>query len=194
MGRLSMSRRLFSLMLLILATLPVVGPFAPRLSAQGQQKLPRADTVVKPQVYVSLEPVPRERTFEVAVVARIQEGFHINANKVLEEYLIPTSLTPELPAGLKLVEAKYPQGKQLKFEFSDTPLNVYDGTVTLRLKLEATAAAPLGRTSLPVTLRYQACNDVACLPPVKLPLTAELEIAPAGAKAVAVNQKVFLSK
>ncbi|MCI0539993.1 MAG: hypothetical protein L0Z50_32710, partial [Verrucomicrobiales bacterium] len=51
------------------------------------QRLPRADTVVKPAVYLSLEPVPRGRTFELAVVAQIQEGFHVNANKVLEDYL-----------------------------------------------------------------------------------------------------------
>ena len=40
-------------------------------------------------------------------------------------------------------------------------------------------------------LRYQACNDRACLPPVKLPVTAELQIAAAGAKAVAQHPNVF---
>lgn len=155
------------------------------------QRLPRADTVVKPAVYLSLEPVPRGRTFELAVVAQIQEGFHVNANKVLEDYLIPTTLTPELPAGVKLLETKYPDGQQLKFEFSEQPLNVYEGTFTMRLKLEAAKDAPLGALRVPITLRYQACNDVACLPPVKKPLEAEVMIAPAGAKAVPVNQKVF---
>ncbi len=155
------------------------------------QRLPRADTVVKPAVYLSLEPVPRGRTFELAVVAQIQEGFHVNANKVLEDYLIPTTLTPELPAGIKLLETKYPDGQQLKFEFSEQPLNVYEGTFTMRLKLAAAKDAPLGALKVPILLRYQACNDVACLPPVKKPLQAEVIIAPAGAKAVPVNQKVF---
>jgi len=157
-------------------------------------QLPRADSVVKPTAYLSLEPVPRGRTFELAVVAEIQKGFHVNANKVLEEYLIPTVLTPELPAGLKLIEAKYPDGKELKFEFSDKPLNVYEGTFTMRLKLEAAANAPLGALRIPMVLRYQACNDVACLPPVKKPVEVEVLIAPAGTKAVPVNQRVFASK
>ncbi len=170
-------------MLAVLAALPLVAA-----------QLPRADTVVKPTVYLSLEPVPRGRTFELAVVAEIQKGFHVNANKVLEAYLIPTVLTPELPTGLKLIEAKYPDGKELKFEFSEKPLNVYEGRFTMRLKLEAAANAPLGAVRIPMLLRYQACNDVACLPPVRKPVEVEVLIAPAGAKAVPVNQKVFASK
>ena len=47
---------------------------------------------------------------------------------------------------------------------------------------------------IPLTLRYQACNDVACLPPVKLALEADVVIAAAGAKAVPVNQKIFSGK
>jgi hypothetical protein len=158
------------------------------------QKLPRADTVVKPAAYPSLDPIPRGRVFELAVVADIQKGFHVNANKVFDDYLIPTTITPDLPPGLKLVETRYPDGQSLKFEFSETPLNVYEGRFVMRLKLEASSAAPLGTMRVPITLRYQACNDVACLPPVKLPLEAELTIAPVGAKATPVNQKIFASK
>jgi hypothetical protein len=157
-------------------------------------QLPRPDKVVKPAIYLSLEPVPRGRTFEIAVVGEIREGFHVNANKVLEDYLISTTLTAQLPPGWKVLETKYPDGKELKFEFSDKPLNVYEGTFVTRLKLAAPADAPLGATKLPLTLRYQACNDVACLPPVKLALEAEVVIAAAGAKATPVNQKLFASK
>jgi hypothetical protein len=157
-------------------------------------QLPRADQVVKPAVYLSLEPVPRGRTFEIAVVGQIQAGFHVNANKVLEDYLIPTTLTAELPAGWKLLETKYPAGKELKVEFSDKPLNVYEGTFVARIKLTAPADAPLGAVKLPLTLRYQACTDTVCLPPVRLALQAEVIIAAANAKAVPVNQKIFASK
>lgn len=161
------------------------------LSAPLLAQLPPANKVVKPAVYVSLDPVPRGRTFEVAVVGQIQAGFHVNANKVLEDYLIPTTLSAELPAGWKIVEMKYPAGKQMKFEFSDKPLNVYEGTFVTRIKLTAPADAPLGAVKLPLTLRYQACTDTVCLPPVRLALEAEVMIAAAGAKATPINQQVF---
>ena len=165
-------------------------PFAFCL-AQSESNLPRANTVVKPRAYVSIEPVPRGSAFEVAVVAEIQSGFHINANKVLEEYLIPTTVTVELPKGFQVVETVYPPGKVEKFEFSDGLLNVYQGTVTLRLKLRAAEDAALGTTGLPLVLRYQACNDRACLPPVRLNVPVELHVAEAGAKAKPANPEIF---
>lgn len=161
------------------------------LALFGQGDLPRANTVVKPKALVSMQPAPRGSSVEVAVVAEILKGFHVNSNKPKEDYLIPTTLTPEIPAGLKVVETTYPQGKTQKFEFSETPLDVYDGTVIIRMKLQVAGDAPIGPLPIPMTLRYQACNDRACLPPVKLPVTADLQIAAAGAKAVAQHPNVF---
>ena len=157
-------------------------------------RLPKASEVVKPTAYVSIAPVPRGATSEIAVVAEIMDGFHINSNRPLEEYLIPTALEPQLPAGLRVVATEFPQAKELKFEFSEKPLAVWEGTIQIRMKLRVVPDAPLGALKLPLTLRYQACNDVACLPPVKLPFVAEFEIAAAGTKATPVNQKIFSIK
>jgi hypothetical protein len=51
--------------------------------------------------------------------------------------------------------------------------------------------APLGPATIPLTLRYQACNDAACLPPVKVPVTVPVTIAAAGAKTQAVHPELF---
>ncbi|MCL4523894.1 MAG: protein-disulfide reductase DsbD N-terminal domain-containing protein, partial [Acidobacteria bacterium] len=148
------------------------------VSAQ-ETKLPPANTVVKPKACASLDKIPRGRAFDVAVVAEIMPGFHVNSNKPSEDYLIPTQLLPELPAGYKVLGTTYPPGKLLKFEFSEKKLSVYEGKFTLRMRLQAPAGAPLGATKLSLTLRYQACNESACLPPVKIPVPLEIEIAAA---------------
>jgi len=161
-------------------------------SAPAQEpKLPPAKDVVKPQVYVSLDKVPRGRAFDVAVVAEIMPGFHVNSNKPLEDYLIPTQLLPELPAGYKLLGTTYPPGKLTKFEFSEKKLSVYEGTFTLRMRIQAPTGAQLGKTTLPLTLRYQACNDFACLPPVKIPVALEIDLAAAGASARPKHPEIF---
>ncbi len=54
---------------------------------------PAAASVLQPQAYVSLQPVPRGRAFQIAVVAKISPGFHINAHVPSEDYLIPTKIT-----------------------------------------------------------------------------------------------------
>jgi len=164
--------------------------FLTSLRAQ-ETKLPPANTVVKPKAYASLAPVPRAKTFEIAVVAAIQSGFHVNSNKPSEDYLIPTELTPELLAGYKVLAATYPPGTLTKFEFSEKKLSVYEGTFTVRMKIQVPAGAPLGATKLPLTLRYQACNDSACLPPVNLPVPLEIEIAAASAPARPIHPEFF---
>ena len=161
-------------------------------SLQAQEtKLPPAKYVVKPKAYASLDKVPRGRAFDVAVVAEIMPGFHVNSNKPSEDYLIPTQLLPALPAGFKVLSTTYPPGKLTKFEFSEKKLSVYDGTFTLRMRVQAPVGAPLGKTALPLTLRYQACNDSACLPPVKIPVALEIELAAAGTSARPTHPRIF---
>lgn len=156
------------------------------------QSMPNPATIVKPETFVSLDKVPRGQTFEAAVVVNIAKGFHMNSNKPSEDYLIPTTITPNPPAGIKVVDTIYPPGQMKTFTFSPKkPLNVYTDSVTLKLKLAAESSAPLGAVSVPATLRYQACNDTACLPPVKIPVTLNLDIAAAGTKAHRVHPDVF---
>jgi thioredoxin:protein disulfide reductase len=156
-----------------------------------EPKLPAAKDVVKPKAYVSLDKVPRGGTFEVAVIADILPGFHVNSNKPSEDYLIPTQLLPELPAGFKILSTVYPTGKLTKFEFSEKKLSVYEGTFRLRMKIQAPARAPVGKTKLPLLLRYQACTNSACLPPVKIPVAVEIEVAASGAAAHSLHPEVF---
>ena len=162
------------------------------ISASAQEgAIARAASVLQPQAYVSLQPVPRGRSFEVAVVAKISPGFHINAHEPSEEYLIPTKVTAALPAGVLLVETTYPRGVMRAFRFSKTPLRVYENFFTIRMKLRADGAAPLGSQKIGLTVGYQACNQDSCLPPAKLPVTADLEIAAVDAPAHAVHTDVF---
>lgn len=152
---------------------------------------PPAASVLQPQAYVSLQPVPRGHAFEIAVVAKISPGFHINAHEPSEEYLIPTKIQAELPPGISLVETSYPRGVMRAFRFSKMPLRVYEGSFTVKMKLRTESAAPLGSKKIGLTIGYQACNQDACLPPTKIPATAELEIAEADTPARPANTSIF---
>ena len=152
---------------------------------------PPAASVLQPQAYVSLQPVPRGHAFEIAVVAKISPGFHINAHEPSEDYLIPTKVLADLPPGIALVETAYPRGVMRAFRFSKTPLRVYDGSFTVKMKLRAEAAAPLGPKKIGLTIGYQACNQDACLPPTKIPATAELEIAAVDTPTHPANSSIF---
>jgi DsbC/DsbD-like thiol-disulfide interchange protein len=160
--------------------------------AQGSAGPSPAASVVKTHAFASVDPVGRGSDFQVALVVDIASGYHMNSHKPLEAYLIPTNLTAQLPTGITLADTVYPNGRNEKFPFSpDKPLNVYTGSVTLRLKLTARSSAPLGATAIPMTLRYQACNNTACLPPVKIPVSIRVQVAAAGTKGHAVHPEIF---
>jgi thiol:disulfide interchange protein DsbD len=152
---------------------------------------PPAASVLQPQAYVSIQPVPRGHAFEIAVVAKISPGFHINAHEPSEDYLIPTKVTADLPPGVRVVETTYPRGVMRAFRFSKTPLRVYEGSFTVKMKLRAESAAPLGPKKIGLTIGYQACNQDACLPPTKIPATAELEIAEVDTPTHPANPSIF---
>lgn len=155
---------------------PVLAVLAVNATAQDNA-FPPAASVLQPQAYVSLQPVPRGRAFQIAVVAKISPGFHINAHQPSEDYLIPTKVMADLSPGVFLVETTYPRGVMRAFRFSKTPLRVYESSFTVLMKLRANGAASLGPQKIGLTVGYQACNQDACLPPTKVSVTADVEIA-----------------
>ena len=174
------------------AVLAVGAGLASAAGGPGSALPQAAANVVTPRVYVSLEPVPRGREFQIAVVAKIASEYHMNSHKPTDAYLIPTTLTATLPAGFELLDTIYPNGHLEKFVFSpDKPLDVYSGSVTVRLRVQAKDDAALGATTIPMTLRYQACNQTTCLPPVKLPVEAKFVAAVAGTTARDVHPEIF---
>jgi thiol:disulfide interchange protein DsbD len=181
----SASRLPARVVLLALAALIVSGA-----SAQDSA-YPAAASVLQPQAYISLQPVPRGRAFQIAVVAKISPGFHINAHVPSEDYLIPTKILADLSPGVFLVETTYPRGVMRAFRFSKTPLRVYEGSFTVLMKLRANGSAPLGPQKIGLTVGYQACNQDACLPPTKVALTADLEIAAVDASMHPVHADIF---
>ena len=152
--------------------------FAPRMA---HAQVPNAKDVVQSTAYTSFEPVARGKEFQVAVVLKIRDGYHINARKPTLEYLIPTDLKVEVPAGYKASDVTYPDGTLRSFAFSqDEKLNVYTGTVVLHLKVTPPADAALGAQHIPLRLRYQACSESVCLPPVRQDVDTSFTIAAVG--------------
>jgi hypothetical protein len=165
-------RRLFLVLLLAAFGL------APAIS-NGQ--VPAAKDVVASSAYTSFDPVARGHEFQIAVVLKIRDGYHINARETTLDYLIPTDLKFELPAGFKAGDITYPKGTLKTFAFSKTEkLNVYTGTVILRAKVTALPDAPLGAQHIPLKLRYQACSESVCLPPVRQDVDTAFAVAPTG--------------
>lgn len=122
----------------------------------------------------------RLRIAGVAVEAEVTvaEGWHVNAHRPAQDFLIPTVLTLAAPDGVALGEVEYPAPESKRMSFSEEPLLLYEGTLTLRAPIRSGSPSRLTGS-----LRYQACNDTTCLPPRTLELSTDEPVAAAGSGA-----------
>ena len=158
-----------------------------RVAAQ----VPSPKDVVAPTAFASFDPVARGKEFQIAVVMKIRDGFHVNARKKSADYLIATDLKTDGATGFKIGEVTYPDGELRTFTFSKTPLNVYEKTIVLKMAVTPLPDAPAGEQHIPLKLRYQACNNEVCLPPVTLPVDATVNVTASAGAAHPAHPDVF---
>jgi thioredoxin:protein disulfide reductase len=107
--------------------------------------------------------------------------YHINSDRPLEDYLIPTTLNLRSSSDIRFGKVTFPPAAIRKLPVSENPMAVFEGN--LRLSVEILPGPGLKGKEIPVTgqLRYQACDDRSCLPPVAEALNFQLPVAAQGA-------------
>ena len=105
-------------------------------------------------------------TVRISALVAIEEGWHVNSHTPTFDYLIPTVLELDLPAGWPQPKVDYPAAQKKSFAFADVPLSVYDGDVVIQVQVKIPAGAPAGAVPIRARLEYQACDHSQCLPPV----------------------------
>jgi len=126
-------------------------------------------------------------TARLVAIADVEPGWHLQAHVPTFDYLIPTVLTIEAPPGWPGATVAYPQPEMYRFGFAEEELAVYQGRVRFFVDQPVPADAA-GEVTLRATLRYQACDDRQCLPPVER--TAEVSVA-IGSGGVAIDPELL---
>lgn len=130
------------------------------------------------------------QTFKFAAKIFIQDTWHINSSKPNEDFLIPSQLILKDPK-FPFAKVVYPEAKNLNFEFSEQPVSVYDGEVIIAGLIQIDANLQLGEYKIPIQLRYQACNDITCLPPTTISDTLTVEVVNNPSSINELNQGLF---
>ena len=121
---------------------------------------------VKPEAVQYLFPeqvrVTAGKTSPVALHFRIAPGLHINSHTPPDQYLIGTEFTLPEASGVRLDGADYPAGTDFRPDADPSmKLDVYTGEFTIQARIVATR----GNHLVEASLRYQACDQNACMPP-----------------------------
>ncbi len=113
-------------------------------------------------------------------IISLEDGWHVHADLVDEDYLIPTSFfmkANELVTGCKVI---YPQAKKIKLSFSDQKVAVFSDNNKIVASCKISESAPVGENILTFVLKYQACNDVSCAQPCTEMYQVAIKIKPSG--------------
>ncbi len=108
-------------------------------------------------------------TGTVDFIIEVAPGWHINSDKPLQDYLIPTSLILVNAEPLKNVS--YPEAVTRQLGFQRSKLDLFEG------KFQITGELPKPSADLntaEVELQIQACSDEICLAPESLLFTVPL--------------------
>ncbi|MGZ4813793.1 MAG: protein-disulfide reductase DsbD domain-containing protein [Terriglobales bacterium] len=126
--------------------------------------------------------VPQGGKANVEMSFRVAPGFHINSNKPTSDLYIPTAVRLDVPTDISVGKMEYPEGELVSFPFDpDTKLSVYTGDIAVKGLVMTAKSTPRGTYRVHGNLRYQACDNRACYPPVNLPVAFDVTVSSAPA-------------
>jgi DsbC/DsbD-like thiol-disulfide interchange protein len=157
----------------ILALLGVMSLGATRGTAA-----PGPDSSAILTVRIALPPGPAypDSPYVAGLVVSVRKGWHINSSAPADENLIGTEVRIDRAQGIDSTSVRYPPPVERELAFSDAPVSVYDGSVTIPLTLYPATSIKPGTYAIPGEITYQACNATVCLQPATLYFSIPLTI------------------
>lgn len=131
--------------------------------------------VVSVNAGVTADSLKSAGILRISVALNIKDGWHINANKPLDNYLTPTSIALDNNKDFKLLKIKYPPPLLMKLGFSEKELALYEDEITVSLVVKVLNPKEFKNGMLKGYVRYQPCNNHTCLFPVSKDFTVSLK-------------------
>ena len=170
--------RVLSLATLVLALAPLSFGQPGRIRVDVLARLASDGAHAGSRVYAALE-------------VELEQGYHVNSNQPLDDFLIPTVLTLDLPDGISVRAIAYPDAILFDQTGQDTPLAVFEEKFVIGVALDLSEALPLGDHVVPATLRYQACDETLCYLPTSVDTEFPLTVVPRDQELTARHTELF---
>jgi hypothetical protein len=107
----------------------------------------------------------------LTVDLQLKPGWHVNAERPLQDYLVPTSVRlAGGEHGWRIDRTIFPAPRTVRLGFQPESLALYEGVVRIAADLQQTDGQGSALPWLPIEVRLQACSDAICLAPETLTL------------------------
>ena len=127
---------------------------------------PQSSDDVKVTGALAPDKIKKGRVVRATVTMDIPGGLHVQSSKPLDKFLIATKLDVETPSGMKVGPISYPRALMRNLKFSKGMVAVYEGKAMIRFNVTVPANYSGGSGEIKGKLRFQACDDESCFPPV----------------------------
>jgi thioredoxin:protein disulfide reductase len=122
----------------------------------------------------------------------VSKGWYLHGPGEDDKGMIPTRISFEEPAGIKVGEVLFPLPEFVEFEYADHPIQTFSGQVPVSASLIISDDTPPGEHMVRGLLSYQACSISTCLPPEEERFTMAVTVVPKGAPTRSLNRHLFL--
>ncbi|MBM3780176.1 MAG: DUF255 domain-containing protein [Acidobacteria bacterium] len=167
----------------------VIGVLGLLCAAEASAQLRRIPAEVTP--LVATDGVIAGPQARLALQVALPNGFHVQSNRPRDASLIPTELTVEATDGVRISEVVFPKAVDFVQAGLPEPLLVFDQRFVIGVVVEVALGVPAGVVTVPVRLRYQACDDTMCYAPSTVQAAWSLPVMPAGTQVTAQHAEVF---
>ena len=128
--------------------------------------VPQSSSDINVNGSLAPDKVKKGRIARASVVMEIPSGLHVQSSKPLDKFLVATKLDIETPSGMQVGPVSYPRPLMRKLKFSKNTVAVYEGKTMIRFNVTVPANYSGGSGEIKGKLRFQACNDESCFPPI----------------------------
>ena len=106
----------------------------------------------------------------------INEGYHIQANQVKDENLIPSAISFQVSDELILGDPVFPQAVEFRMKGTEEVMDVYSDVLEINVPVRMLNPVEKGVLLVKGKLYYQACDDAKCYYPRDLDFTIKINI------------------
>ncbi len=146
---------------------------------------------VQVKAHLSHESIRPGESFQVALVATIKPGLHINSHQPTDAFLVPTVFEFDETKGIIFSPVSYPKPRFKAFSFSKKKLSVYENKVAFFARGRLTEDVAEDTLVVSGILNYQACNDRSCFMPDSVKFKIPVKVVSSNEPVKLTDDKIF---
>ncbi|HSE40824.1 MAG TPA: protein-disulfide reductase DsbD N-terminal domain-containing protein [Acidobacteriota bacterium] len=137
-------------------------------------QLVKPDPPVK-VTFVSTADAKAGSVVDARVEVEIQKDWHLFSEKPEVPGVAPTQILLDPSEAYTVSRIAFPKPTPVYSDVFGKTLNFYEDKISIPVQLQLKSGVK-GDVKIKGAFRFQSCSKVVCLPPTKLPLTANLKI------------------